>query len=54
MFRGPPLAPATKSLAFQVAYRAPDRLLAEPEVVALRQRIVAEVAAETGGALRGG
>jgi phenylalanyl-tRNA synthetase beta chain len=53
IFRGPPLQASTKSLAYRVTYQAEDRTPAEAEVLAARQRIIAQVVGDTGGALRG-
>ena len=53
VYRGEPLAPGNKSLAFRLTYQSTDRPLTEREVTYLRQRIVAAVEKETGGKLRG-
>jgi phenylalanyl-tRNA synthetase beta chain len=52
LYRGEPLAPGNKSLAFRLTYQSNDRPLTEKEVAFLRQRIVAAVEKETGGKLR--
>jgi phenylalanyl-tRNA synthetase beta chain len=52
LYRGEPLAPGNKSLAFRLTYQSNDRPLTEKEVTYLRQRIVAAVEKETGGKLR--
>jgi phenylalanyl-tRNA synthetase beta chain len=53
LYRGEPLAPGNKSLAYRLTYQSNDRPLTEKEVTHLRQRIVAAVEKETGGKLRG-
>ena len=53
LYRGEPLAPGNKSLAFRLTYQSNDRPLTEKEVTYLRQRIVAAVEKDTGGKLRG-
>jgi phenylalanyl-tRNA synthetase beta chain len=52
LYRGAPLAPGNKSLAFRLTYQSNERPLTEKEVTFLRQRIVAAVEKDTGGRLR--
>ncbi len=52
VYRGEPLAAGRKSLAYRLTYQSPERSLAEKEVTALRNRIVAGVEKATGGKLR--
>ncbi len=48
-----PRAPGRVSLALHLAFRAPDRTLADEDVAPVRERIVAALADELGGELRG-
>ncbi|MFQ5968130.1 MAG: phenylalanine--tRNA ligase subunit beta, partial [Acidimicrobiia bacterium] len=52
-FSGPPLAEGSKSLAFRVVLRAPDRTLTQEEIGPIRQRIVAAVSSQLDAKLRG-
>jgi phenylalanyl-tRNA synthetase beta chain len=52
LYRGEPLPPGAKSLAFRVTYQAQEGNLREADVVKLRDRIVRRVERETGGKLR--
>jgi phenylalanyl-tRNA synthetase beta chain len=52
VYRGEPLPPGAKSVAFHVTYQSPERSLQEKEVLALRNRIVRNVEKETDGRLR--
>ncbi len=52
VYRGAPLGPAEKSLAWRFAIRAEDRSLEDGEVDALLDRLVAAVAGVHGGRLR--
>ncbi|HXF63835.1 MAG TPA: phenylalanine--tRNA ligase subunit beta [Caldilineaceae bacterium] len=52
VYRGEPLAPGHKSLAYRLTYQSTERSLSEQEVAALRRRIVAGVEKATGGKLR--
>ena len=52
VFRGPPLADGTKSLAFTVEFRAEDRTLTDDETRPVVDRIVARLAEELGAELR--
>ena len=54
VFTGPPLQTGTRSLAYRVAYQGHDGPMTEATAKALRDRIVARVAADTKGVLRGG
>ncbi len=53
-YEGPPLPAGTKSLAFAVAFRDPERTLGGDEVQPLVDRIAALVAERFGGELRAG
>ena len=52
VYRGDPLPPGRKSLAYRLTYQSLDHSLREKEVAALRQRIASSVEEETGGRLR--
>jgi phenylalanyl-tRNA synthetase beta chain len=52
VYRGDQLGPGKKSLAFRVAFQAPDRTLTDADAAALRERIVAAVGDRLGGELR--
>lgn len=52
VYRGEPLAPGHKSLAYRLTYQSTERSLTEKEVVALRRQIVQAVEQATGGKLR--
>jgi phenylalanyl-tRNA synthetase beta chain len=52
LYRGEPLPPGSKSLAFRVTYQAQEGNLREADIVKLRERIVRRVERETGGKLR--
>ena len=52
-FTGPPLAEGSKSLAFRLVLRAPDRTLTQEEVRPVRERIVDAVADKHDAKLRG-
>ena len=47
-YRGPELAPGTRSVAFRLTFRAPDRTLRDVEIDALEARMLAALAAELG------
>jgi phenylalanyl-tRNA synthetase beta chain len=47
-YRGPELAPGTRSVAFRLTFRAPDRTLRDSEVDAVEQRMLASLAGELG------
>jgi phenylalanyl-tRNA synthetase beta chain len=53
VYRGPATGEGRRSLAFHVRLRALDRTLTDPEVAAVRARMIAAVAASHGGELRG-
>jgi phenylalanyl-tRNA synthetase beta chain len=42
-YRGDPIAPGRKSLAYTIAYRAPDRTLTDDEVVAAHETVRARL-----------
>jgi phenylalanyl-tRNA synthetase beta chain len=52
VYRGPPLAAGTKSLAYSLRFRSADLTLTDEEVVGLCERMVDAVAASLGGSLR--
>lgn len=52
VYRGDPVPPGHKSLAFALRFRAPDRTLTEPEVKAARDAAVTEANLRTGAVLR--
>jgi phenylalanyl-tRNA synthetase beta chain len=52
IYRGRPLADGEKSLAFRLAFQAPDRTLTESEVDAAIAAVTAGLAADVGGRLR--
>ncbi len=54
VFRGGALSAGTKSLAFAVDFRAPDRTLTDEEAQAAVDRIVARLTKEHGASLRAG
>jgi phenylalanyl-tRNA synthetase beta chain len=47
-YRGPELAPGTRSVAFRLAFRAPDRTLRDSEIDEIERRLLAALAAELG------
>jgi phenylalanyl-tRNA synthetase beta chain len=47
-YRGPELPPGTRSVAFRLTFRAPDRTLRDGEIDAIEARMVAALAAELG------
>jgi phenylalanyl-tRNA synthetase beta chain len=53
VYRGAPLPPGRKNLAFAIAYRAPDRTLTDAEADAAHARIVKRLAGALGAELRG-
>ena len=53
VFSGPQVGEGSKSLAYNLRFRAPDRTLTDGEVLAARDAAVARAAAEHGAALRG-
>jgi phenylalanyl-tRNA synthetase beta chain len=52
IYRGAPLPPGHKSLAFRLTYQHPARTLGEKEVAQLRQRIIRGVEQAVGARLR--
>ena len=54
VFEGPPLADGTKSAAFSVEFRDPDRTLTDAEVSDAVERIARHVREGLGGELRAG
>jgi phenylalanyl-tRNA synthetase beta chain len=53
VYRGAPLPPGKKNLAFAISYRAPDRTLTDAEADAAHGRIVKRLADRLGAELRG-
>jgi phenylalanyl-tRNA synthetase beta chain len=53
VFEGKALGPGKKSLALEVTLQPREKTLTDPEIEAVAQRIVAEVAKATGGQIRG-
>jgi phenylalanyl-tRNA synthetase beta chain len=47
-YRGPELPPGTRSVAFRLTFRAPDRTLRDGEVDQAEARVLAAVATELG------
>jgi phenylalanyl-tRNA synthetase beta chain len=54
VFRGPSLPEGTKSLAFALDFRAPDRTLTGEETDPVVERIAGRIRSELGGTLRAG
>jgi phenylalanyl-tRNA synthetase beta chain len=52
VYTGPPVPAGSRSLAYALTLRAPDRTLTSEEATAVRDAAVAEAAARTGAALR--
>ncbi|HEY1350977.1 MAG TPA: phenylalanine--tRNA ligase subunit beta [Ktedonobacteraceae bacterium] len=52
IYRGQPIAPGQKSLAYQLTYENPEGNLSESRVQDLRKRIIRRVASSPGGRLR--
>jgi phenylalanyl-tRNA synthetase beta chain len=52
LYRGGPVPPGKKSLAFSIQYRSADRTLTDVEVAAIHERILRVIAQELGGVLR--
>ena len=53
LYRGEPLAPGSKSLAFRLTYQSQEANLRDADVAKLRDRIIRRVERDTGGKLRG-
>ncbi len=53
VYRGEQIPPGRTSLAIALTFRARDRTLTDADVAPVRERIVARVASELGGELRG-
>ena len=47
------LGAGQRSLAYKLTFRAPDRTLTDEDVAPVREQIVARLASELGGELRG-
>jgi phenylalanyl-tRNA synthetase beta chain len=54
VFEGPPLPEGTKSLAYSVDFRAPDRTLTDEEADGAVEAIVERLARDVGARLRSG
>ena len=52
VYRGEPLAPGSKSLAYALTYQSLDRSLSDKDVARVRDKIIRVVEQETGGKLR--
>jgi phenylalanyl-tRNA synthetase beta chain len=52
LYRGHPIAPGKKSLAYALTFQAPDRTLTDEDTKKLRQKIVARLERELGAVLR--
>jgi phenylalanyl-tRNA synthetase beta chain len=52
VYRGPQVGEGRKSLALHLVFQAADRTLTDPEADAVRERVVAALAAEVAGELR--
>ncbi len=52
VFRGPPVPPGRRSLAYRLRLQAPDRTLTSDDVAAVRQRCIAAVEASLPAMLR--
>jgi len=53
VYRGQGVAPGSKSMAFSLAYRAPDRTLTAEEVEGVHAKLIRKALAAIGGELRG-
>jgi phenylalanyl-tRNA synthetase beta chain len=53
VYRSPALGPGKKSLAYSLAYQAPDRTLQDKDAQKLRQKILQALERELGAKLRG-
>ncbi len=53
LYRGEPLPPGAKSLAFRLTYQSQEASLRDADVAKLRERIIRRVEREVGGKLRG-
>ena len=53
VYSGPQVGAGRRSLALALAYRAPDRTLADTDVAPIRERILAALREQLGGELRG-
>jgi phenylalanyl-tRNA synthetase beta chain len=47
-YRGPELQPGTRSVAFRLTFRAPDRTLRDTEIDSIETRMLAALTAELG------
>jgi phenylalanyl-tRNA synthetase beta chain len=53
VYRGEQIAPGRTSLAIALTFRAKDRTLTDADVAPVREKIVARLARDLGGELRG-
>lgn len=54
LYRGKPIPPGKKSLAFALTYQSPSKTLTDADTARLRQRIVSRLEREIGAVLRAG
>ncbi|MCX7854256.1 MAG: hypothetical protein N2383_15925, partial [Caldilineales bacterium] len=54
LYRGKPIPPGKKSLAFALTYQSPTKTLTDADTARLRQRIVSRLEREIGAVLRAG
>jgi phenylalanyl-tRNA synthetase beta chain len=54
VYRGEPLPAGTKSLAYNLTFQAPDRVLSDKDAAKLRDKIVMRLVRELGAQLRSG
>ncbi len=52
VYSGPQVGEGRRSLALALSFRSPERTLTDGDVVPVREKIVAALAAELGGELR--
>ena len=52
VYRGDQIGPGRKSLAYSLAYQAPDKTLTDAEAAAIRSKIVRRLEQEVGAQLR--
>lgn len=52
IYRGKPLDPSEKSLAFHLTYRSPERTLTDAEVLAIRKKVEARLLKDFGAKIR--
>jgi len=52
VYEGPQVAPGTKSMAYSLVFRAPDRTLSDEAIAPVMQEILARLDTEAGARLR--